>query len=359
MKPDHRVAGTDLPWLVPLGVAVLLGTWFTNEHRFSQGETVAAGGCAALAVAGLLVALRLPRTGTVVTSTAVAAFALLDVEDGPIYLTLAAAAFLVAARVDLRRSIPPVAAGAALVWAALLFSDAGEHGNLIQLLAVGGVMTAGGAIGTLVRNRRLEAHERARAAATAEQLRMARELHDGVGHGLAVIAMQAGVGIHVIEKDPAAARAALEAIRDSARESLDALRAELSQLTGEAASRPTRGLADLAALVDRVRATGLRVTLTGAPGPVPERVDATAYAVVQEALTNVLKHAGATSTSVGLTRDAHRLAVAITDNGNGGSVRDMGMGLQGMRQRVEALGGSFTAGPRAAGGFEVRAELPV
>ena len=359
MDPDQRAAASDLPWIVPLGAVVLLGTWFTNADDFSTARTLAATSCAALAVAGLFAALRVPVTGSVLTSLAVTAFVLLDVAEGPIYLTLAAVAFISASRVELRRWVPPTYAGAALVAAALLGRGVG-HGNQIHLLAVAGVITAGGAVGTLVRNRRIEARERARAAAAEEQLRMARDLHDGVGHGLAVIAMQAGVGLHVLDQDPAGARAALEAIRDSARESLDALRAELSQLTGEpAARRPRSGLADLAALVDRVRSAGLQVTVTGSPGALPEPVDAAAYVVVQEALTNVLKHAGATSTVVDLTRGDGRLGVAVVDDGAGGAVQDEGMGLSGMRQRVEALGGSLRAGPLAAGGFEVRAELPL
>jgi signal transduction histidine kinase len=186
-----------------------------------------------------------------------------------------------AARVELRRWVPPAYVGAALVWAATLIRGA-EHRNQIQMLAVTGVITAGGAVGTLVRNRRIDANERARAAAAEEQLRMARDLHDGVGHGLAVIAMQAGVGLHVLDKDPAGVCAALEAIRDSARESLDALRAELSNLTGEpAARRPRQGLGDLAALVDRVRSTGLHVTVTGSPGSAgsPSRSSTTVAAV--------------------------------------------------------------------------------
>ena len=358
MDPDHRAAVSDLPWLVPLGVVVLLGTWFTNVDDFSRGQTLAATSCATVAVAGLFATLWVPRAGALLTSTAVTAFVLLDVNDGPIYLTLAAAAFTMAARVELRRWVPPAYVGAAFVGAAMLARGA-DHGQIL-LLAVAGVITAGGAVGTLVRNRQIETKERARAAAAEEQLRMARDLHDGVGHGLAVIAMQAGVGLHVLDKDPAGARAAFEAIRDSARESLDALRAELSNLTGEpAARRPRYGLDDLAALVERVRSTGLQVTVTGSPGPVPEPVDAAAYVVVQESLTNVLKHAGATSTSVGLSRAGGRLAVAVLDDGSGGEMQAEGMGLSGMRQRVEALGGSLTAGPRAAGGFEVRAELPL
>jgi signal transduction histidine kinase len=363
VDPDRRGAVSDLPWLVPLGVVVLLGTWFTNVDDYSKAVTLAATSCAAVAVAGLFAALRVPRVGALVTPLAVTAFVLLDVNEGPIYLTLAAAAFTVAARVELRRWVPPAYVGGALVCTALLL-QADKHSNQIQVLAVAGVITAGGAVGTLVRNRQIEARERARAAAAEEQLRMARDLHDGVGHRLAVIAMQAGVGLHLLDKEPARARAALEAIRDSARESLDALRAELSTLTGEpaAARRPGYGLADLAALIDRVRSAGLQVTVTGSPGsvppPVPPPVDAAAYAVVQEALTNVLKHGGATATSVDLDRADGRLCVAVVDNGRGGAVHE-GMGLSGMRQRVEALGGSLTAGPRPSGGFEVRAVLPL
>jgi signal transduction histidine kinase len=356
---DHRTAVSDLPWLVPLGVVVLLGTWFTNVDDFSTAETLAATSCAAAAVAGLFAALRFPRAGALLISLAVTAFVLLDVNEGPIYLTLAAGAFTMAARVELRRWVPPAYVGAACVGSAMLVRGA-EHSNQIQLLAIAGVVTAGGAVGTLVRNRRIETRERARAAAAEEQLRMAHDLHDGVGHGLAVIAMQAGIGLHVLDKDRAGARAALEAIRDSARESLEALRAELSTLAGEPAARRSRhGLADLDGLVDRVRSAGLQVSVTGSPGSVPDLVDATAYVVVQEALTNVLKHAGATSTSVALTRTDGRLSVEVVDDGGGGAVHDEGMGLSGMRQRVEALGGSLIARPRATGGFEVRVELPL
>jgi signal transduction histidine kinase len=212
---------------------------------------------------------------------------------------------------------------------------------------------------------------------------MAQELHDGVGHGLAVIAMQAGVGLHVLDRDPAAARAALEAIRDSARESLDALRAELAQFSGAQLSgaqfsgaqlsggqpsgepaprRPRQGVADLDALVDRVRTGGLSVEVTGAPGQLAAPVDAVVYGVVQEGLTNVLRHASATSVQVRLDRSPERLAVTVEDDGRGAdrlTVPDEGMGLRGMRERVRALGGEFSAGPRPAGGFAVRAELPL
>ena len=101
---------------------------------------------------------------------------------------------------------------------------------------------------------------------------MAQDLHDGVGHGLAVIAMQAGVALHVLDRDPAKARASLEAIRDTSRESLEALRSELAVMSGGAPRRPASGLAELPALLDRVRAAGLRVEVAGMPGEVSEMV---------------------------------------------------------------------------------------
>jgi signal transduction histidine kinase len=359
VNPDARRATADLLWVLPLAGVVLVGTWFTNVDDFSHFKAASAVACAGVASAGLLVGLWRPRAGVLLTSLAVATFVTLDVNEGPIYLTLAAGAFVAASRLEIRRWVPPVYAGAGLVWASLVFRGS-SHGGLIHLLAVAGVITAGGAVGTLTRNRLLEARERARAAATEEQLRTARDLHDGVGHGLAVIAMQAGVGLHVLERDPAAVRTALEAIRDTARESLDSLRAELSQMTGEpAARRPQHGLADLPALLDRVRAAGPEVSLVGSAPALPRRVDAAAYAVVQEALTNVLKHSSATSVAVDLACTDDRLTVAVHDDGRGGDVQDEGMGLRGMRDRVEDLGGSLTAGPRPGGGFEVRAVLPL
>jgi signal transduction histidine kinase len=359
VNPDARPATADLPWLAPLALVVLIGTWFTNVDELSRGESAGAVACAGVAVAGLLAALWVPRAGALLTSLAVATFVILDFDEGPIYLTLAAVSVVAASRLEIRRWALPVYAGAALVLAALLLRGR-EHGGGVDLLAVVGVMTAGGAIGTLVRNRQLESRERARAAAAEEQLRMARDLHDGVGHGLAVIAMQAGVGLHVLDKEPAAVREALEAIRDTARESLEALRAELSQLTGDPASRrPLRGLDDLPLLLDRVRAAGPEVVVLGSWDPLPERVDATAYAVVQEALTNVLKHASATTVTVSLASDDDKLTIRVVDDGHGGSAPDEGLGLRGMRDRVEALAGSLTAGPGSGGGFEVRAVLPL
>jgi signal transduction histidine kinase len=190
---------------------------------------------------------------------------------------------------------------------------------------------------------------------------MAQDLHDGVGHGLALIAMQAGVALHVLDKDPAKARQSLETIRDQSREALDELRAEVARMSGESAPRrPAPGVGRLAALVERVRAGGLRVDLSVAARDLPDRVDHAAYLVVQESLTNVLRHAQATRATVTLERLDDRLVVTVADDGHGGAVtgQDGGMGISGMRSRVEAIGGTLEAG-RTSEGFRVQAVLPV
>lgn len=188
---------------------------------------------------------------------------------------------------------------------------------------------------------------------------MAQDLHDGVGHGLAVIAMQAGVALHVLDRDPTAARTSLEAIRRTSREALDALRAELAVIAGEPAPRrPAPGVAEIDAVIERVRAAGLRVDVVGEPGEVDAPVGEVAYAVVQEALTNVLRHAFAGAATVAWERGTDTLAVRIVDDGRGGAVQDEGMGISGMRARVAAAGGTFRAGPMEHGGFEVAAVLP-
>jgi len=375
VNPPPRTPGLDLLWLVPLAVVVVVGSWGTNlseRHAAPSGyQPWLAAAVGAVAVLGLFASLWWPLRGALTTFAAVTLFVLLDLSDGPVFLSMAGSAFLVASRVQVGRWLRLVVAGTLAVCAALVVRPVADYDNqrsLWQLFAVLAVTAAGAALGTLTRARALSLAERARTVATQEQLRVAQDLHDGVGHGLAVIAMQAGVGLHVLDRDPAAARTALEAIRDSARESLDALRAELAQISGAQISgepaprRPRQGAADLDALVDRVRTAGLAVELTGSPGELAEPVDAVVYGLVQEGLTNVLRHAAATSVSVRLDRSPEQVEVTVEDNGRGTGPRtrsDDGMGLRGMRERVLALGGDFTAGPRASGGFAVHAVLPL
>jgi signal transduction histidine kinase len=200
-----------------------------------------------------------------------------------------------------------------------------------------------------------------------ERLRIARELHDITAHSLAIVAVQSGAALHVLDTDPVAARGALVAIRDTSRNALNELRAILGVLRGSgevpegAPLAPTPGLARVPDLVAPLADAGLEVELI-APGiadPLPAFVDASAYRIVQEALTNVLRHAGDASVAVSVRRDADTLAIEVTDDGSSRPTGEEGHGIAGMRERASALGGTFQAGPRLEGGWRVAATLPV
>lgn len=349
-------------WLVPVLFVVVAGTVGVNVHDTSDHHPVAVVlGC----LAGLvLFAIDWLPWAVVVNGALVGSYFVAGGRNGPIFLTIIVATFLVALRRRPREWVPLVVVAAVLVWLGLAVrgyqSDAVDL-RLWQSFGVGALSAAAAAVATSVRARTDARADRARRAASEEKLRMAQDLHDGVGHGLAVIAMQAGVALHVLDQDPAAARRSLEAIRDTSKEALGALRAELSQLTGDVDRRaPLRTLDDIDALVDRVAAAGLRVTseVTDDRATLSTTVQATAYGIVQEALTNVLRHADASAVDVRIRRAGDTLVLTVTDDGRGGAVQDEGMGISGMRDRVDALSGTLTLGPRTQGGFEVRAVLP-
>src|ERR1700722_3984629 len=207
--------------------------------------------------------------------------------------------------------------------------------------------------------------EAARRKAMQERLRIARELHDSLTHSISVICVQAGVAVHLArqrgEEVPSALLAIQEAGADAARE----LRTTLSVLRSEEDGDGS-GLRQLDSLVARARAAGLpvTVTVTGAQRPLPPDVDQAAYRIVQEALTNVSRHAGHACASVHLHYTPETLSVQVVDDGQGTVTSTgtgpsgPGLGLAGMRERVSALGGRLQAGPQHDGGFQVRAELP-
>ncbi|MGK5642991.1 sensor histidine kinase, partial [Streptomyces sp. URMC 126] len=251
---------------------------------------------------------------------------------------------------------------------------------VIALLA----LCAACAAGLLGRERREHAEElRERQAAlraqevaeavTAERLRIARELHDMVAHSVGVIAIQAGVGSRVIETQPAEAREALRAIEATSRETLSGLRRTLVSLRRTARDAtagersplaPAPGVADLERLVAATADAGVRVDLrrSGTERPLPADIDLSVYRIVQEALTNVVRHAGAGRCRVSVGFGEEELSVEIVDDGCGGGgpvTPAQGFGLVGMRERVALLGGRLSAGPRPEGGFRVAARLPL
>jgi signal transduction histidine kinase len=213
-----------------------------------------------------------------------------------------------------------------------------------------------------------EQEDRARRAVTDERVRVARELHDVVAHHMAVVSVQAGLARYVLRSDPDTAGAAIDTVLGTSTEALDEMRRMLVLLRigtdGEpAAYDPAPGLPGLPELVDRVRAAGVAVELriTGAEQPLPPGAQLCAYRMVQESLTNVLKHAPGASATVDLRYGPGELTVAVADDGPGvaESAPGSGHGLVGMRERAELYGGTLAAGPRGAGGFEVRLVLPL
>jgi len=211
--------------------------------------------------------------------------------------------------------------------------------------------------------------EAARRMAMEERLRIARELHDSLTHSISVIQVQAGVAVHLARKRGEDVPPALLAIQEAGSDAARELRATLGALRSEEDGDGS-GLSQLDSLVARARAAGLpvTVTVTGAERPLPPDVDQAAYRIVQEALTNVSRHAGAACASVRLHYTRETLSVQVVDDGKGPDVSTgtstgirssgPGLGLVGMRERVSALGGRLQAGPQDDGGFQVRAELP-
>jgi signal transduction histidine kinase len=209
-----------------------------------------------------------------------------------------------------------------------------------------------------------EREEEARRAVAEERLRIARELHDVIAHSMSVIAVQSAVGNHVIDTQPTEARQALAAIEATSRSALTEMRRLLGVLRQEGEPRgslaPAPGLADLASLIGQVQDAGLRVWITvdGQRGPVPPGIDLSAYRIIQEALTNVIKHAAASSAQVTISYRPDSVTVEITDQGSSGPPGS-GHGIIGMRERVAVFGGEFAAGPGPDGGFRVRACFPI
>jgi signal transduction histidine kinase len=263
---------------------------------------------------------------------------------------------------------------------------AGAATNLVWLPLVG----AASEIARIRLERHAErthaAREEARRRASEERLLIARELHDVLAHDISLINVQSGVALHLLDERPERARPALEAINEASDEALEALRSVLDVLSrglggdgtrGESGAwapyAPTAGLRDLDGLVRRTRTAGLDVHLAveGDARPLPAGVDLAAFRIVQEALTNVVRHAGGDArATVRLVYAPAELVVRVDDDGKGvesasgrqatGSDRQhRRSGINGMRQRVHALGGTFAAGPRPGRGFRVKARFPL
>ena len=338
-----------------------------------------------LLVASATVALRRRRPLAVLAVTAAATAAWLAARHpyGPVFLPLCVAVYTAAAAVS-RRRFPALAGAVGMLLVALVaigVSDGRERlydevPNQLPrvLLALGTLLGVPLWVGWAAGVRRERAAQERRRSADEERLRVARELHDVVSHSIAMINFRAGVALHVIDRRPEEAKAALEAIRQGGAGAMQELRAALGVLRdpeGGPARAPAPGLGQLGELVEGVAGAGraVDVVVEGDPGELPPAVDLAAYRVVQESLTNVVKHAGQAAATVRVAYRTEQVVVEVTDNGNGvesasgrrptdSDPQIRGSGIAGMRERVAAAGGELEAGPRPGGGFRVTARLP-
>lgn len=292
-----------------------------------------------------------------------------------VLLTGISVGFIAARRPGRMSILAALAAGGVLIGcaSARIRVPAGQVVDLSPELTVALSIAVAWLIGySILQSRRhaeaLHAQSQARAV-TAERLRIARELHDMVAHSIGIIAIQAGAGSRTSQ--PEQARQALATIEAASRETLAGLRRMLvalrrgdvtSELAGDrAALQPAPGLADLDQLAESTAGAGVRVEVErhGQRGPLPPDIDMSAFRIIQEALTNVVRHAGTGRCRVSIDQRDQELLIEITDEGQGRAAPGAGFGIAGMRERVELLHGQFTAGPRPGAGFRVAARLPL
>src|SRR3954466_2966130 len=256
-----------------------------------------------------------------------------------------------------------LALGIAGLWATVLLA---HHADLGGFLFSGGLVAVSPWLaGRVARSRTLRAAALERAAASEERQRIARELHDVVAHGVVLMVLQAQGARRILDQDPERVREALEAIEDTGKTALEEIRGSLGILRDEHARAdlaPQPTLGDLAALIEEMRRAGLAVDLRveGAARAIPDGVDRSAYRIIQEALTNTIKHAGLVPTRVTVAYGVADLTLEIVDDGPGHSGSgDGGQGLVGMRERVRIYGGEIEAHARNGRGFVGRARIPL
>jgi signal transduction histidine kinase len=352
--------------LLALVVLGIVAATVASEGRGVHGPL--AWGLVVVGCAPLAVRRRAPVPVLAVVGAAVAIFAFLG-NGAAADTALALAAYTVAAHEPWRRVATfglPIAIVAELVSQIA----AQTHRNWLEVL-VGATFGIGLPIliGRIVFNRRrrilLDRELAAREAVATERTQIARELHDIVAHSMSVMIVQAGAARTVIGRDPIAAQEAIAHVEETGRAGLAQMRRLIGVLTdadGTASTAPMPGLAELDPLLDTVRAAGLPVELmrTGTPRDLPPGADLAAYRVIQESLTNVLKHAGPANARVSLDFGSDRLTIEVADDGRGQPAEPgVGHGLIGMRERVGVFGGTLRTGERPGGGFVVRAEIPV
>ncbi|MGW2595430.1 sensor histidine kinase [Streptomyces sp. NPDC001515] len=371
-----------LPWAstVLIGVVVMVGS--TVAAHSQTGEKAPLDLFARLLLLASVVVLlfrhRHPVAVVFGTSAAATVYLGAGYPYGPVFLAVAVGCFSAVVAGHRRAAWSAVAmvwAGHILVghWLYRRLPPAGDAATPWgQEVGVAAWVVAIVAAAEFVRVRReqwaAQRAERARAErrrADEERLRIARELHDVLAHSISVINVQAGVGLALIDTDPEQARTALTTIKAASKEALGEVRQVLDTLRtpGDAPRTPAPGLDRLPELVEQAASTGLTVTVTteGERGTVPPGADLAAFRIVQEALTNVVRHSASRTARVLVGYEPDRVLLRVDDDGpaTGTEAGGSGNGLAGMRERAAALGGTIEAGTAPGGGFRVRAELPL
>ena len=371
---------TRRPWTgdaaLALAIAViqLAGTYAASRQQTGREPfDVVAGLLLAVGPAALVVRRRYPVAVLLVAFSTTLLYTALGYPRGPIFFGLIAA--LLTALLAGRRVVAwaTLAGGyVAFLFVDTVFLDGVPPGwQPATGLAAWLLLLGGAGEGLRVRrDRAVDAartrEEETRRRASEERLRIARELHDVLAHNISLINVQAGVALHLMDAQPEQARTALTAIKAASKDALGELRSVLDVLrqVDEGPPRtPTAGLDDLERLVAGAAAAGIdvRVVTEGTPRPLPPSVDLAAFRIVQEALTNVTRHAGQATATISLTYGEDDLTVRVDDDGRGPGAAngsEGGNGIPGMRERAAALGGRLDAGPRPGGGFRVTASLP-
>jgi signal transduction histidine kinase len=369
----RRPSTSTIATLVAI-VGVLAGTLITYALRQDRQANALDVVLPIVACAATLARRRFPAAALIVVAASVAMYYPLAHLDGPV-IVLAFVALYTAA--DRGRLTAAVATGATLLLA-MGFGEAGtvRHVDDTTFLAIAGWVVAAIAFGGVTRNRRayqLEAERRAADAehskeeeakrrASEERLRIARELHDVLGHNISMINVQAAAALHGLKKRPEDAEEALRTIKDTSKETLRELRTTLGVLRQVDEDAPTAPADSLTRVDALVAASGLevRTELSGPLDAVPTEVDLAATRIIREALTNVSRHSGTNQAVLTVTSTSGNIMIRVEDDGPGATYDGgSGFGLRGMRERATALGGILEAGPRPEGGFRVVARLPL
>lgn len=368
---------------VVLAFAILLLNGILLSHR-QNGQSLTLSG-ASLIIAGavfMLLQRKFPVPALALTTAVGVTYTITQQAKSPIGLFMACAAYTLVQRTERRtRAVAIVVVVAVTVVAAAVYTDGEVFANLVNGLFV----LCGAAIGEASQYRKAYLQELEERAVRAEQsreeeaerrvmeerLRIAHELHDVIAHHIALMNVQSGVAAHVLRSQPEQAEEALALVRSGGRTVLQELTVLLGVLRRSGTPLPTApapSLQQLDTMVSSFTAAGvdIRWTPPASLGHLPDVVELTAYRVIQESLTNVLKHAPTSTAHLTITREPSALAVTVTNTGavelpqvSAPTHPGAGHGLIGMRERVAAVGGVLHAGPEPAGGFAVRAVLPL